>query len=96
MKEVLLGVVDGAATGAVTGLVVGALYGNFYLGLIIFLAMIGNLVVSSIFGFLIPIILDKLHADPALASSIFVTTATDVLGFFIFLGLASIFLPFLL
>ena len=96
VKEVLLGVVDGAATGAVTGLVVGALYGNFYLGLIIFLAMIGNLVVSSIFGFLIPIILDKLHADPALASSIFVTTATDVLGFFIFLGLASIFLPFLL
>lgn len=96
VKEVLLGVVDGAATGAVTGLVVGALYSNFYLGLIIFLAMIGNLVVSSIFGFLIPIILDKLHADPALASSIFVTTATDVLGFFIFLGLASIFLPFLL
>lgn len=95
VKEILLGVVDGAATGLVTGIVVALLYGNVYLGLIIFLAMIGNLVVSGIFGFLVPLTLEKLHADPALASSIFVTTATDVLGFFIFLGLASAFLPYL-
>ncbi len=95
VKEILLGVVDGAATGLVTGIVVALLYGNVYLGIIIFLAMIGNLVVSGIFGFLVPLTLEKLHADPALASSIFVTTATDVLGFFIFLGLASAFLPYL-
>ena len=95
VKEIFLGVVDGAATGLVTGIIVSLVYGNAFLGLIIFLAMIGNLMVSGIFGFLVPLILDKLHADPALASSIFVTTATDVLGFFIFLGLADLFLPFL-
>ncbi len=95
VKEIFLGVVDGAATGLVTGIVVAIMYGNFFLGVIIFLAMIGNLMVSGIFGFLVPLTLDKMHADPALASSIFVTTATDVLGFFIFLGLADLFLPFL-
>ncbi|WP_242840069.1 magnesium transporter [Oribacterium sp. FC2011] len=95
VKEIFLGVVDGAATGLVTGIIVSLVYGNAFLGVIIFLAMIGNLMVSGIFGFLVPLILDKLHADPALASSIFVTTATDVLGFFIFLGLADLFLPFL-
>lgn len=95
VKEIVLGMIDGAACGLVTGLVVWWLYRSFYLGLIIFLAMIGNLVVSGFFGFLIPLTLKKLHADPALASSIFITTATDVLGFFIFLGLANIFLPLL-
>ncbi len=93
VKEILLGMVDGAACGLVTGIVVGTLYRNVFLGIIIFLAMIGNLVVSGIFGFLVPVVLKRLKADPALASSIFVTTATDVLGFFIFLGLASLFLP---
>ncbi len=93
VKEILLGMVDGAACGLVTGIVVGTLYRNVFLGIIIFLAMIGNLVVSGIFGFLVPVVLKQLKADPALASSIFVTTATDVLGFFIFLGLASLFLP---
>ena len=93
VKEIMLGMVDGAACGLVTGVVVGFIYGNAFLGIIIFLAMIGNLVVSGIFGFLVPVVLKQLKADPALASSIFVTTATDVLGFFIFLGLASLFLP---
>ena len=69
------------------------MYGNVYLGLIIFLAMIGNLIISGFFGLIIPIILEKLHIDPAISSSIFLTTATDVLGFFLFLGLASLFLP---
>lgn len=96
IKEILLGLIDGAANGLVTGLIVWAVYGNFYLGIITFFAMIGNLLVSAVFGFLVPVILKKVHADPAIASSIFVTTATDVLGFFIFLGLASIFLPYLI
>ena len=47
-----------------------------------------NMIVAGVFGFLVPLVLDKIHADPAVASSIFVTTATDVLGFFIFLGLS--------
>lgn len=91
-KEILLGLVDGAACGLVTGIIVWLVYGNAWLGVIIFIAMIGNLVVSGTFGFLVPVVLKKLHADPAISSSIFVTTATDVLGFFIFLGLAKAFL----
>lgn len=71
-------------------------YGNPYLGLIIFAAMIGNLAIAGFFGFLIPLILKKMGADPALASAIFLTTATDVFGFFLFLGLAEMFLPLLM
>lgn len=96
LKELLLGMIDGAVNGVVTGIIVYWVYGNLYLGIIVFIAMIGNMLVAGIFGFLVPLILDKIHADPAVASSIFVTTATDVLGFFIFLGLANIFLPLLL
>ena len=95
IKEILLGFVNGAACGIVTAIVVFFMYRNMFLSLIVVLAMIGNLLVSAFFGFLVPIVLKKLHADPAVASSIFVTTATDVLGFFIFLGLASLFLPLL-
>lgn len=95
LKEVLLGLINGAGIGLITGIVVAAVYGNFYLGLIIFLAMIGNLVVSGFFGILVPLILDKMKIDPALSSSIFLTTATDVLGFFIFLSLAQLFLKYL-
>ena len=92
-KEVALGLINGAAVGVITGIIVSIMYGNVYLGLIIFLAMIGNLIISGFFGLIIPIILEKLHIDPAISSSIFLTTATDVLGFFLFLGLASLFLP---
>jgi magnesium transporter len=95
LKEIVLGAINGAVNGIITGVIVGLLYNNFYLGLIIFIAMIGNLVVAGVFGFLVPVALKRLGADPAVASSIFVTTATDVLGFFIFLGLAQLFLPLL-
>ena len=78
-KELLLGIIDGAGIGIITAGVVYLIYGNMYLGLIIFLAMIGNLIVAGFSGLLIPLILDKLHIDPALSSSIFLTTATDVL-----------------
>ncbi len=91
-KEVILGLINGAIIGLVTGIIVALIYQNMYLGLIIFLAMIGNLIISGFFGLIIPIILEKLKIDPALSSSIFLTTATDVLGFFLFLGLASIFI----
>jgi len=94
-KEILLGIVNGAVCGFASGLVLYLRYGNIYLGLIILMAMIGNLVIAGISGFLIPLILKKCGADPALASTIFLTTATDVFGFFIFLGLAQMFLPLL-
>lgn len=95
LKEFLLGVIDGAGIGLITGIVVYFMYGNIYLGLIIFIAMIENLIIAGIAGLLIPIVLHKLHFDPALSSSIFLTTATDVLGFFFFLSLAKLFLPLL-
>ena len=92
LKEVILGLINGAVIGLVTGIIVTMIYHNIYLGVIIFLAMIGNLIISGFFGLVIPIVLEKLKIDPALSSSIFLTTATDVLGFFLFLSLASIFL----
>ena len=95
IKEINVGIVNGAVNGLVTGMIVWIVYGNRYLGLIIFLAMIGNLIVSGVFGYLVPLVLKLLHMDPALGSSVFVTTATDVLGFFIYLGLATLFLPYL-
>ena len=95
-KEVGLGVINGAATGVITGVILYMKYDNPYLGIIIFAAMIGNLVIAGFFGFLIPLLLKGLGVDPALASAIFLTTATDVFGFFLFLGLAKMFLPFLL
>lgn len=96
LKEILLGLINGAIIGMVTGLIVALIYKNVYLGIIIFLAMVGNLIISGFFGLIIPVILEKMKIDPALSSSIFLTTATDVLGFFLFLGLASLFLSRLL
>lgn len=93
IKEIILGLVNGAIIGILTGIIVTLIYGNYFLGIIIFLSMIGNLVISGICGILVPLVLAKLKLDPALASSIFLTTATDVLGFFIFLSLAQVFLP---
>ncbi len=93
IKEIFLGLINGAVIGLLTGIIVSIIYGNSYLGIIIFLAMIGNLIISGICGILVPLVLVKLKLDPALASSIFLTTATDVLGFFLFLSLAQLFLP---
>ena len=92
-KEILVGAFNGLVTGFLTAVIVYFIYGNIYLGVIICLAMIGNLVISALFGYLIPLVLKSLNLDPAIASSIFLTTATDVLGFFIFLQLAHLFLP---
>ena len=96
VKEIFLGIINGTVNGLITAVIVIILYHNIFLGVITIIAMIGNLVVAGIFGFLVPVVLDKFGADPAVSSSIFVTTATDVLGFFIFLGLANIFLPMLI
>lgn len=95
-KEICVGLINGFITGVITGVIVYVLYDNFYLGIIICIAMIGNLIISGIFGFVIPVALKAMHLDPALASSIFLTTATDILGFFIFLELANLFLPYLI
>ncbi len=96
LKEGLVGLINGIATGLVTGVILYLMYGNPYLGIIIFLAMMINLFIAGLFGYLIPSGLKLIGVDPALASAIFLTTATDVFGFFAFLGLAKIFLEYLL
>jgi magnesium transporter len=88
-KEILVGVTNGLAIGVVVG-VVAALVGEHpTLGLVVFLAMTGNLLVAGFAGAFIPIVLERLGVDPAIASSIFVTTFTDTIGFLLLLGLAG-------
>ena len=80
----------------ITCVIVSMFYYNNYLVIIVCLSNIFNLVISGFFGTIIPLVLDKMKIDPALSSSIFLTTATDVLGFFIFLSLAKVFLVHLI
>lgn len=96
LNELAIGLFDGAVIGILTAIVLYFMYGNLFLGVIIFLAMIGNMIIAGFFGFMIPLVLEKFHLDAAVSSSIFLTTATDVGGFFLFLGLAKLFLPLLL
>lgn len=95
-KQLFIDIINGLVIGIVTGIIVALIYKNSYLGIIVCLAMIANLVISGFFGTIIPLVLDKMKIDPALSSSIFLTTATDVLGFFIFLSLAKVFLSHLI
>ncbi len=94
-REVLVGLFNGLVVGLLAGLVLALLYGNVYLGIILLLAMIGNLIIAGVVGSFVPLVLKKLGFDPALASSIFITTATDVFGFLLFLGLAATFIKYL-
>ena len=91
-KTVLVGTINGALLGLLCGGILWEIYGNFYMGLIVFLAMIGNLVIACMIGFLIPITLKAMKIDPAMASAVVLTTATDCFGFLIFLSLATVFL----
>ncbi len=91
-KNFLVGMINGGVLGILCGIVMYILYRNIYLGWIIFLAMVGNLVLACMIGFLVPITLKTLKIDPAMASAVLLTTVTDVCGFFLFLGLATIFL----
>ncbi len=93
--ELAVGVINGLSIGMLVGLVVWLWKGNPVLGLVIGLAMLGNLVVAATAGTLIPLLLKTLKIDPALASSIFVTTFTDICGFALFLGLGLYFLAWL-
>lgn len=89
-REVAVGLLNGMLFALLMGAVVLFWFGSGDLGLIIAAAMIVNLFVAGLFGILIPLALDKLGIDPAVASSVFLTTVTDVVGFFAFLGLATL------
>ncbi|CUH99680.1 magnesium transporter [Leisingera aquaemixtae] len=88
-REVLVGLVNGVIFAIVMGLVGLAWFGSPMLGVVIAVAMVVNLVVAGLAGTVIPVLLEKAGVDPALASGAFVTTVTDVVGFFAFLGLAA-------
>jgi magnesium transporter len=94
--EVRLGLFHGLALGIMVGLVAWFWKGNYTLGLVIGLAMLGNLIVASMAGVIVPMVMKWLKVDPALASGVFVTAATDCLGFSLFLGLATYFLRWLI
>lgn len=96
LRGIAVGFIDGLVNGVIAGAVIVWMNHNLALGLIILVAMICNLMIAALVGFLVPVILKALNYDPAVASSIFITTFTDVCGFFIFLGLAKVFLPYLL
>ncbi len=91
-REVLVGLVNGLIFAVVMGIVGYVWFGNLTLGYVIGVAMVINLVVAGLAGTGVPILLEKLGIDPALASGAFVTTVTDIVGFFAFLGLAALWL----
>jgi magnesium transporter len=91
-REAVAGLINGAIFAVVMAVIGVIWFGTPMLGAVIAAAMVVNMVVAALAGILIPIILDKLGVDPALASGAFVTTVTDVVGFFAFLGLAAAFL----
>jgi len=88
-KEILVGLINGLANGIVVGVIAVMLGEGARLGLVVFLAMTGNLLVAGFAGAFIPVLLERRGVDPAVASSIFVTTFTDVCGFLLLLGLAG-------
>lgn len=92
MREALVGLLNGVLFAFVVGGVAYFWFGSGTLGLVIAAAMVINMLVAGLFGILIPMALDTLDIDPAVASGAFVTTVTDVVGFFAFLGLAAIWL----
>lgn len=94
-KEAAIGLGNGVALGVIAALVAWATKGNPMLGLLLGMAMICNMLVASTAGTLVPLGLKAMKVDPALASSVFITTFTDVVGFASFLGLATIFLRYL-
>lgn len=91
-KEAGVGLLNGLIWGGVIGAVVYALYGSWSLGLVMTGAMTLNLLLAAVMGVLIPVTLARIGRDPALGSSVMITAVTDSGGFFIFLGMATLFL----
>ncbi len=89
-REGIVGLINGVAFAVIMGIVGVIWFGSPALGAVIAAAMVINLVVAGLAGIIIPVVLDRMKVDPALASGAFVTTVTDVVGFFAFLGLAVV------
>ena len=91
IKEFTIGILNGVIFALISAIVVQFWFQDIILSLIISISMILNMIVAGLFGILIPITLKKFNIDPAIASSVFVTTITDVIGFLSFLGLGAYF-----
>lgn len=92
-SEVGAGLINGLINGFIVAFIVLAKDNDWRIALILASAMVINLVVAAFFGTMVPLIMSKLKKDPAASATIFITTATDVLGFLTFLGLATLILP---
>jgi len=92
LRESAVGLLNGLLFAAIMAAIAFFWFGSGQLGLVIGLAMIVNLFAAALAGILIPLGLEELGLDPAIASGVFVTTVTDVVGFFAFLGLAALWL----
>jgi len=90
-KEFFIGILNGIIFAFITGIIVQLWFNELNLSILIATSMVLNMIVAGLFGILIPISLKKFNIDPALASSVFVTTITDVIGFLSFLGLGAYF-----
>jgi len=90
-KEFIIGVLNGVIFALITGVIVQLWFKELNLSILIGISMILNMIVAGLFGILIPVSLKKFNIDPAIASSVFVTTITDVIGFLSFLGLGAFF-----
>ncbi|MFC5386440.1 magnesium transporter [Aquamicrobium segne] len=93
-REMGVGFINGIIFAVLIGIVAATWFADFHLGIIIATAMIINMFVAALAGILIPLVLDRYGVDPAVASAVFVTAVTDVVGFFAFLGLASLWFSF--
>ncbi|MEH6527494.1 MAG: magnesium transporter [Sneathiella sp.] len=88
-KEMFVAALNGSFFAVMIGLITWGWFGNPLIGMVIAIAMVTNILVAGTAGMLVPVTLDKLNIDPAVASSVFVTTTTDIIGFVAFLGLAT-------
>ncbi|MCK5374470.1 MAG: magnesium transporter [Alphaproteobacteria bacterium] len=91
-KETLVGAINGILFACITGLIAALWFHNPVLGFVIAMAMVINLIAAGLFGAGIPLMLERMGSDPAISSTVLLTTVTDVIGFLSFLGLAAIFM----
>jgi magnesium transporter len=91
-KEISVSAINGLMLGTAAGLFALVFYRDVALALVIYVAMQLTLVVAAVLGMIVPVLINKAGRDPALGSSVLLTAATDSVGFFIFLGLAALFL----
>ena len=91
LKEFKIGILNGIIFSLISAIIVQLWFKDIYLSIIIAVSMILNMIVAGLFGIVVPVTLKKMNIDPAIASSVFVTTITDVVGFLTFLGVGAFF-----